>query len=95
VKLIRIYPEFGQKLKEGEFSLHVNDNGTAVFTRMCPGGRRECGNFLIRGEPDQANQIHGWDGNEEEPTIVPSLNCDRNPRCTHHYSVIAGVAVPF
>ncbi len=94
MKLVRIYPERGQLLKEGEFSLQVNSNNTAVFTRMCPGGRRECGNFLIRGEPDQVNQIHGWDGNEESPTIVPSLNCNHKPRCGHHYSVIAGVVIP-
>lgn len=32
-----------------------------------------------------------WNGNWEKPTLSPSINCGRSPRCGVHYSVTDGV----
>lgn len=84
-------------LGNGGYHLIKNPGDFAYRTE---GGRRylamHCPKFdmcLIRihqDAPDQANAIWNWDGNEAEPTIVPSIGCDIAPRCGQHRTISRG-----
>lgn len=52
-----------------------------------PNGRI-CTVPIVQGEPDFEKKIHGWDGNWQEPTIVPSIGCDN--RCGWHGHITKG-----
>ncbi len=90
MKLVRIPIVDGRRLQPGEFALGPTLGADALLTMVCPNGKQECGVALVLGAPDEIKKIHGWDGNEEEPTITPSIGCDNAPRCGWHGSITAG-----
>ena len=59
----------------------------------CRGGRfTACIIRITTGEPDEKNSVWHWDGNVEEPTITPSIGC--NKRCGWHGTITKGVIAP-
>lgn len=48
----------------------------------------------VSREPSHVDPVRGpvwrWDGNEQAPTIDPSIGCDTAPRCGQHRVVTAG-----
>lgn len=68
------------------------DGATAHIMFTCPGGRR-CGVFIgpvfvQRPTPDDLC-VWQWDGNVEQPTIKPSINCVGG--CGWHGWITSGV----
>lgn len=59
----------------------------------CRGGKYAgCVLRIRRGAADEATGRWGWDGNMEEPTLTPSIACDR--RCGWHGTVVKGEMLP-
>lgn len=68
------------------------DETTAHIMFVCPGAKR-CGvfvgpEFVGRKTPNDLN-IWQWDGNLEQPTIKPSINCVGG--CGAHFFITGGV----
>ena len=51
---------------------------------------RICTIPICRGQGRE--NMHGWDGNIEEPTITPSIGCQQ--RCGWHGHIIKGEITP-
>jgi hypothetical protein len=49
-----------------------------IFNPQCKYDK--CIVYVVKGPPQGTH--HGWDGNEESPTLTPSLNCSH--RCGWH-----------
>jgi Family of unknown function (DUF6527) len=73
---------------------------TAHLMFVCPGGRR-CGILLgpvpVPKAPGRDLFVWGWDGNYDQPTLTPSINCravkdDGSPAggCGWHGFITAG-----
>ena len=67
----------------GQFEIHRNKlegrpSVCAHIEFICP-NRRHCALFLGRQfeakRNDREPNVWAWDGNEEKPTITPSINC--------------------
>lgn len=68
-------PESIWDLEEGQFFFSVDDKGQRFFTCMLPGDNACCiplRPVVIEG----LNRGHywNWDGNEDKPTLTPSIN---------------------
>jgi hypothetical protein len=65
---------------------------TARIMFVCPAGKR-CGVFLgpaFQAKPSDGDpNVWGWDGNDERPTLTPSINCVGG--CGWHGFITAGV----
>lgn len=61
-------------MRPGMFDIEVREDGRgAHMFYVCP-GNRVCALRLQEGPPP-GNQVWGWDGDMEKPTISPSINC--------------------
>lgn len=57
----------------------------------CSRGMRMCAISVVHGAPKAP--AHGWDGNEQAPTVTPSIDC--SPRgCRFHGFITAGKVTP-
>lgn len=78
----------GQPIGADEFAfIRRGHADTSEIIFPCQGGRfKNCIIRIRRGEP--LDGVFGWDGNEAEPTITPSIGCDH--RCGWHGHLIKG-----
>lgn len=67
------------------------------FAWVVSGGRRELARFCPKGHclievttGAASHPVWHWDGNKEQPTIIPSIGCDVAPRCGRHDTVSSG-----
>ncbi len=93
LKPVVVVPGTPVALKPDEFNIRV-ETGVFKFRMGCPNGERQCEVGITVGDEDHARGLHGWDGNEEEPTLKPSINCDQHPRCGWHGTVVKGERLP-
>ena len=82
---------YTQIARDGDFAFRIDYGDKWELHRWCP-KFRVCIIKVHRGEPDQSQALWHWDGNEDEPTIRPSIGCDTPPRCGRHVTIIGGVA---
>jgi hypothetical protein len=84
----------GNILAADQFGFRVGADGKPTHLEFACRGKparpRQCQISIRLGEPE-AN-MHGWDGNETEPTIKPSIGCDS--RCGWHGHIINGEITP-
>jgi len=76
--------------KIGDFQIREVQDGRAYIHWFCP-HNGECSVRLTRGpaQPGQPN-TWGWDGDADNPTLTPSINCLANG-CGWHGHIQGGV----
>lgn len=81
----------GYPREPGEFRYETEDQrasappGPGEMGRLnyaCPRGGGNCGGIRIcNGQKPNSQKTWGWDGNVEQPTLTPSINClSRDPK---------------
>ena len=88
----------GERLRHNEFAfVQISRDDISAIVFWCPNGKnRMCSIPITRGDQieEQANRKWHWDGNEDEPTITPSIGCDAPPRCGWHGNITKGETKP-
>lgn len=89
----------GNQLAQDEFgyTLHpkmgYTPEGVNEIRFPCRGERFDsCVIKLTLGDADEKSARWHWDGNMDEPTITPSIGCDK--RCGWHGSITKGEIKP-
>lgn len=101
----RPYSYNGEQIAKDEFAfVHEStqpDKTAIVFHCRGTGRPRLCHVLIKRGvggpldttlPNGNSSKVHGWDGNEQEPTLTPSIGCDQ--RCGWHGHIIKGEITP-
>jgi len=97
LRLFANYSWSGNHLEQDQFGFFegVRDGVEVTeFVMRCPNRKRFCNIPVILGAPSNTGPHHlwGWDGNKQEPTLIPSIGCDQ--RCGWHGHVTKGVRAP-
>lgn len=84
--------QHGLQRVRGDDGIYRDEVVNVQLAHFCP-KNRVCFQLVTRAAP-HAGHWH-WDGNEEHPTLSPSVNCNSHPsRCGTHFNFTAGVMVP-
>ncbi len=82
--------EFGYVLHEG---MGYTPEGVNEIRMPCRGGKFDgCVVRVTLGPADEKDARWHWDGNMDEPTVTPSIGCDR--RCGWHGTLTKGEMLP-
>lgn len=75
--------------KPGDFAYRIDGNAW-LLAMHCP--KFKVCLIPIHQAPacESPQRTWQWDGNEAEPTIVPSIGCDAAPRCGAHRTIQRG-----
>lgn len=69
--------DFDHCNETGDFFLtppNPHDNGNRRISFLCPCGCGSLCGIRIRDDGQQIHGAWGWDGNEDTPTVTPSIN---------------------
>lgn len=75
----------------GDFYFHRNESGTV--TGICIRGPKTTVSIPFRSNPHAAT-FWDWDGNEDAPTIKPSIWLDKNGPNDWHFWFTNGEIIP-
>ena len=68
-----IFPDPPAKLNPGDFCWGENKDGLRMLFIVLPGFEHPDAIPCVIGSPG-GNRVWGWDGNEETPTLQPSIH---------------------
>ena len=93
---VRLHATGGAALCSSGISIHPTTEPGVFDLKFpvkgkCSRGRHECAITVVQG-PSKA-PAHGWDGNIEAPTVIPSIGCESRG-CTFHGHITAGKVTP-
>lgn len=74
----------------GEYFIHRLEGGGHIAAFICPNGKH-CGVPIKPAEPNAAGCAWDWNGNDDSPTLAPSINCNGAGGCGWHGSIQNGV----
>lgn len=66
--------KFPDVYEQGQFDIVTEPSGQKRFWFVCPGPCKSISAIAIRPVQDESSQSWGWDGNEESPTLDPSIH---------------------